>query len=97
MTKDTAALVALPGQPLCKHYTGVTLAHLTGDYSCACLAGVPYERWTPSMGRWPCRRRHLLGLEQHECEHKDYNSELSADVDAQLTDMTLRAIGRPSP
>ena len=87
-----SALSALPGQPLCKHYTGATIDNLTGDYSCRCLADVPYERWTPDMDRWPCRRRHLLGLEQHECAKKDYGSDLTEDVDEQLTEMTIRAI-----
>lgn len=36
-----SALVSLPGQPLCRHYTGAALEHLRGDYSCKCLAGVP--------------------------------------------------------
>lgn len=85
-------LAELPGQPLCKHYTGAALENLTGDYSCRCLAGVPYERWTPSMNRWPCRRRHILGVEQHECEHKDYGDTLTDSVDNQITEMALRAI-----
>jgi hypothetical protein len=68
-----ASLSPLPEQPICKHYTGATLANLTGDYSCQCLAGVPYERWAPDMDRWPCRCRHLLGLEQHDCASADYS------------------------
>lgn len=85
-------LAELPGQPLCKHYTGAALENLTGDYSCRCLAGVPYERWTPSMNRWPCRRRHILGVEQHECEHKDYGDALTESVDNQITEMARQAI-----
>lgn len=84
-------LAELPGQPICKHYTGAALENLTGDYSCRCLAGVPYERWTPSMNRWPCRRRHILGVEQHECEHKDYGDALTESVDEQITEMARQA------
>ena len=80
-------LVSLPGQPLCKHYSGATLAKLTGDYTCQCLAGVPYEVFPSDMGRWPCRRRHILGFEQAECSVKDYGSEISGDVDAQVDEM----------
>lgn len=90
--EPAGALVTLPGQPICKHYTGATLANQSGDYSCTCLAGVPYDRWTPDMERWPCRRRHLLGLEQHACKFADYGSDVASDVDKQLTEMTLRAI-----
>ena len=74
------------------HYTGSTLDNLTGDYSCKCLAGIPYERWLPNMGRWPCRRRSILGLEQHTCAAADYGTDPAADIDAQTTAMTLRAI-----
>lgn len=85
-------LVPLPGQPLCRHYTGAGLHNLTGDYSCRCRANVPFERWSPSIDRWPCRRRHLLGLAQHECEHADYGSQISSDVDEQLTEMAIQAV-----
>lgn len=87
-------LVSLPGQPLCKHYTGAVLENLTGDYSCRCLAGKPYELWTPTMERWPCRRRHILGLEQHKCDAAEYGDELTDSVDAQVTEMAKRAIGQ---
>lgn len=83
---------ALPGQPLCLHYTGATLANLTGDYSCVCLAGIPYERWTPDMGRWPCRKRHILGLEQHQCAKSDYSITTEDAIDEQLTAMAIRAV-----
>lgn len=85
-------LTASDGQPLCKHYTGAKLGNLTGDYSCKCFAGIPYERWTPMMERWPCRRRHILGLEQHQCPAADYGSEISNDVDKQVTEMTFKAL-----
>jgi hypothetical protein len=75
-------LVSLPGQPICKHYSGATLAHLTGDYTCQCLAGVPYELFPSDMERWPCRRRHILGPEQAQCSVKDYGSQLTGDVGA---------------
>lgn len=86
------ALTQLPGQPLCKHYTGAALSDLTGDYSCCCRAKVPYERWTPDIDRWPCRRRHILGLEQHACRLAEYGTDLPEDVNKQLTEMTLCAI-----
>lgn len=87
-----SALVSLPGQPLCKHYSGATLANLTGDYTCKCLAGVPYELFPSDMERWPCRRRHILGREQAECSVKDYGSEISGDVDTQVDEMAKRAL-----
>lgn len=90
--RNNAVLTALPGQPLCKHYTDATLANLTGDYACRCLAGVPYERFPSSVERWPCRRRHITGLEQAECSRKDYGSEIAEDVDEQVTDMARRAL-----
>lgn len=77
-------LAALPGQPLCANYTGASLADLRGDYECKCLAGIPYERWAADMERWPCRRRHLLGLEQHSCAYARFGSDLSADTDEQV-------------
>jgi hypothetical protein len=89
-----SALVSLPGQPLCRHYTGAALEHLRGDYSCKCLAGVPYELFPSDMLRWPCRRRHILGREQAECSAKDYGSEISGDVDAQVDEMAKRALGQ---
>jgi hypothetical protein len=85
-------LVSLPGQPLCKHYSGATPAHLTGDYTCQCLAGVSYELFPSDMERWPCRRRHILGREQAECSGKDYGSEIYGDVDAQVDEMAKRAL-----
>ena len=75
----SASLFPLPGQPLCKHYTGATLDNLTGDYLCKCLAGIPYERWIPNMNRWPCRRRSILGLEQHTCALADYGTDPPVD------------------
>jgi hypothetical protein len=85
-------LKALEGQPLCKYYTGASLEDLRGDYSCKCLVAVPYERWCSDMERWPCRRRHIIGLEQHTCEKADYGTALSDDVDAQVTKMAKDAI-----
>ena len=85
-------MVSLPGQPLCKHYSGASLANLTGDYTCKCLAGVPYELFPSDMRRWPCRRRHILGCEQAECSVKDYGSEISGDVDAQVDEIAKRAL-----
>jgi hypothetical protein len=92
----SSGLVRLPGQPLCKHYTGASLDNLTGDNSCRCLAGIPYDRWVKNMERWPCRRRHILGLEQHHCDAREYGDQLTESVDAQVTDMTERAIGQPN-
>lgn len=90
-------MVSLPGQPLCKNYSGATLANLTGDYTCQCLAGVPYELFPADMERWPCRRRHILGREQAECSVKDYGSELSDDVNAQVDEMSKRALRQANP
>ena len=81
-------LVALPGQPLCAHFTGAVLADLRGDYECRCRAGIPYERWTIEIDRWPCRRRHLLGLEQHTCASAQFGSDIAADIDEQLQQNT---------
>lgn len=81
-------LVALPGQPLCAHFTGAVLADLRGDNECKCRAGIPYDRWSNDIDRWPCRRRHLLGLEQHTCASAQFGSDLSADTDEQLLQNT---------
>lgn len=87
-------LVPLPGQPLCKHYSGAPPENLDGNYTCKCLAGVPYEIFPSNMERWPCRRRNITGLEQAECSLKYYGSELSNDVDEQVTEMARRAVGQ---
>lgn len=85
-------LKPLPGQPLCKHYTGASLSDLAGDYSCRCLADIAYESFVPDMNRWPCRRRHLLGLEQHPCASRDYGDSISESIDEQLAQMVIRAL-----
>lgn len=81
-------LVSLPGQPLCKHYTGATAA----DRMCRCLADIPYDKWVSNMERWPCRRRHILGLEQHHCDKADYGDKLTDSVNAQVDEMAERAV-----
>lgn len=85
-----------PGQPLCVHFTSPSKEHLKGDYSCRCRAGMPYETWVQDPERWPCRRRHLLGLQQHTCANAEYPSDLSADVDQQMDKMIRDALNKPS-